>query len=309
MRASRALLVLTLAAAAAVAGTSTAVASSPPVTTAVTIRYLSHDGFVRRAEVLLPAGYRPGHDPALPLVISAHGRGCTGEGNARYWGRLPTTGGFAVVNPDGMGRLVAASSYGYAGQIDDLARMPEIVHRALPWVRIDRRHVYAVGSSMGAQETLLLVARHPRLLAGAVAMDAVTDLARRFRELPRTAVGARLRASLEREVGGPPTDRAEAYAERSPLSQAPAIAASHVPLELWWSRTDRVVRDQRHQSGALFDTLRRLSPKAPLTAYVGSWAHSRDMRSTTMLPLALAGLGLLPADLARWPHGLRELDA
>jgi len=297
-----ALLVLALFTAAA---TSTAVADSPKVR-AVTIAYVSHDGLVRHADVLLPAWYGRGRNPALPLVISAHGRNGSGDTNARYWGALPTTAGFIVVNPDGMGRRVASSSYGYAGQIDDLARMPAIVRRALPWVRIARRRVYAVGSSMGGQETLLLVAAHPRLLAGAVAMDAVTDLTRRYRQLPRIAGGARLQAALAREVGGSPTDAPGAYTERSPLAQARAIAASGVPLELWWSRTDRVVIDQQHQSEALFDRLRQLGPRAPLTAYVGSWRHSHDMRASSLLPVALAGLGLLPEDVATLPAGVNE---
>jgi poly(3-hydroxybutyrate) depolymerase len=305
MKACCALLVLALV---AVAGTSTAgAASSQPQ--AVTIDYVSHDGFVRHADVLLPAWYTPGRSPALPIVISAHGRNCTADRNARNWGTLPTAGGFIVVNPDGMGRRLAASSYGYAGQIDDLARMPGIVHRALPWVRIDTRRIYAIGSSMGGQETLLLVARHPRLLAGAAAMDAVTNLARRFRQFPRIAGGAGLQAALAREVGGSPSDAPSAYAERSPLAQAGAIADSGVPLELWWSRTDRVVIDQQHQSEALFDRLRRLRPKAALTAYVGNWRHSFDMRAGSLLPVALEGLGLLPEDVATRPASVRELAA
>ena len=42
-------------------------------------------------------------------------------------------------------------SWGYRGQIDDLARMPSIAHGALPWLRIDPQRVYAVGGSMGGQ--------------------------------------------------------------------------------------------------------------------------------------------------------------
>ena len=38
---------------------------------------------------------------------------------------------------------------------------------------------------MGGQETLLLVARHPHLLAGAAAFDPATDMARRYRDFAR----------------------------------------------------------------------------------------------------------------------------
>ena len=63
--------------------------------------------------------------------------------------------------------------------------MPELATAALPWLHLDTSRIYALGSSMGGQETLLLVARHPRLLAGAAALDSVTDLARRHRQLPQ----------------------------------------------------------------------------------------------------------------------------
>src|SRR5262249_42599279 len=156
-----------------------------------------------------------------------------------YWGNLPGAGGFAVVNPDGMGRRLTYNSYGYESEIDDLARMPRFVMAALPWVRIDRRRIFALGGSMGGQETLLLVARHPGLLAGAAAMDSVTDLTRRYTQMP-----ANLKAKVAREVGGSPTQHAHRYASRSPLRLAERIASSRVPLQIWWSVKDRIVVDQ-----------------------------------------------------------------
>src|SRR5207342_199727 len=131
-----------------------------------TIRYRAHDGRIRPAYVLLPARYEPRHDSPLPLVISPHGRGVGGRANARLWGRLPAEYGLAVVNPDGEGRRLPLYSWGDRGQISDLARMPGIVKRALPWLRIRPRSVYAIAGSMGGQEALLLTASHPRLLKG-----------------------------------------------------------------------------------------------------------------------------------------------
>ena len=150
----------------------------------IQIRYRAHDGVARNAYVLLPASYTAKHDPPIPLVISPHGRGVSGRANARLWGNLPARGGFAVVSPSGEGRKLARYSWGSLGQVDDLARMPAILHFALPWVHVDHRRVYAIGGSMGGQETLLLVARHPRLLAGAAVFDAVTDLAMQYRKWP-----------------------------------------------------------------------------------------------------------------------------
>jgi poly(3-hydroxybutyrate) depolymerase len=281
-----------------------------------TITYTAHTGDRREATVLLPAGYAPDANPRLPLVISPHGRGANGRSNAAFWGSLPTVGRFAVVNPDGMGRRLKSFSYGFAGQIDDLARMPGLVVEALPWVRIDRSRIYALGSSMGGQETLLLVARHPHLLAGAAAMDSVTDLGLRYDqalEIPTSPEFVRrwgapnnvcLRRAMSREVGGTPDVKRQAYAARSPLSQARAIAESGVPLQIWWSRRDKIVAHQNTQSGALYRQLRRIGTRAPLEAYVGNWAHSKEMRADALLPVAVSGFGLLPQSVDRSPAGV-----
>jgi pimeloyl-ACP methyl ester carboxylesterase len=278
-----------------------------PTIRVTTISYRSHGGVRREATVVLPTSYGADDHAPIPLVISPHGRNGTGRANADYFGTLPAIGRFAVVSPDGKGRRLTNNSFGYAGQIDDLARMPEIVTRALPWVRIDRRRIYVLGSSMGGQETLLLVARHPDLLAGAVAMDAVTDLARRYLQMPELDCSAEclrrygrpygllLQRSLAREVGGTPATSRRQYEARSPLELAQQIASSGVPLQIWWSKQDRVVTDQAHQSGALFETLSRFGVDAPVSEFVGSWRHSHEMRATELLPIALERLGLLPA--------------
>src|SRR5215211_1166525 len=119
------------------------------------VRYRAHTGRARDAYLLLPRWYGPRRNPPIALVISPHGRGADGHANSRLWGDLPALGGFAVVNPDGEGRALNTYSWGAPGQIDDLARMPNALRRALPWLRIDRSRIYAFGGSMGGQETLL----------------------------------------------------------------------------------------------------------------------------------------------------------
>ncbi len=278
------------------------------------IRYRAHDGRSSSATLVLPAWYGPAANPPLPLIISPHGRGLGGRANSILWGNLPGRGSFAVINPDARGRRVAAHSWGYAGQIADLARMPEILRTALPWLRIDRRKVYAFGGSMGGQETLLLVARHPRLLAGAAAFSSVTDLALQYRNFTRLRCnaacrtllgkkqfGAGLRELARREIGGGPGTYPAAYAARSPISFAGAIARSCVPLQLWWSVADQIVVDQQSQTGRFFWELRRQNPGATVDAFVGFWIHSAEMRARTGLPLALATFGLLPA-ASPWEH-------
>jgi len=271
-----------------------------------TIHYRAHNGARRNAYVLLTSWYGPHEDPRIPLVISPHGRGVTGRANVRLWGTLPAKGGFAVVSPNGQGRVLELQSWGAIGQIEDLARMPRIVQLTLPWLKIDRHKIFAVGGSMGGQESLLLLARHPHLLAGVAAFDAVTDFALHYHEFPRLGcdrrsltqlqgnLGTMLQGMARREVGGSPTKAPYAWRLRSPITYVRRIATSHVPLELWWSTKDEIVLDQARQSKRFFDVVRQLNPKAPIAAYQGYWRHSAEMRSTARLPLALANLCLLP---------------
>ena len=266
-----------------------------PAATAVrelSIPYTAYNGETSHASVLVPASYDPQSDPPLPLVISPHGRGLDGTTNARLWGSLPALGGFAVVNADGMGlHLSGRYSWGAPGQIADLARMPAILRTELPWLRIDQKRVYAVGGSMGGQETLLLLARHPGLLAGAVAVDPMVDFPRQYRNFASRSVQGLAR----REVGGTPATAPAAFAARSPLTFVRGIASSATPLQIWWTRTDRVIVDSQLHSGLLVRRIRKLNPRAPLTVVVGTWQHTAVLRWDRSLPAMLVGLGLITA--------------
>jgi poly(3-hydroxybutyrate) depolymerase len=271
-----------------------------------TVHYRAHDGADRRAYIVLPAWYGPKDDPPIPLVISPHGRGVSARSNVGLWGPLPARGTFAVISPDGQGRKLARYSWGSAGQISDLAKMPDIAHLTLPWLHVDVKKIYAVGGSMGGQETLLLLGKYPHLLAGAAALDAVTNLAEQYRSFPKLrcdrrcrrvwkgSMGRSLQTLARIEIGGGPANRPAAYAERSPITYARSIAFSCVPLELWWSTKDQIVTDQARQSGALFTRLIGLNPDAPVAVFVGAWRHSAEMHWTTRLPAVVAWLGLLP---------------
>lgn len=261
------------------------------------IDYIAHDGLPRRAFVILPAWYGPHDHPPLPLIISPHGRGVPASDNVRIWGDLPALGRFAVVNPEGQGRQLALYSWGDPGEIDDLARMPQIVTQALSWLRIDPHQIYAFGGSMGGQETLLLVARFPGLLAGAASFDAPTRMAVRYFDFPLLRFGHRLQALARDEFGGTPRTDPRAYLIRSPEDWARQIAFSGVPLQIWWSTTDRIVTDQRQESGALYRAIKRLNPDAPVVQFVGTWVHTAEMKSTARLPVALRYFGLMPGRL------------
>jgi poly(3-hydroxybutyrate) depolymerase len=259
------------------------------------VRYRAHNGLPRPAIVLVPSQYGPAHRPApLPLVISPHGRGVRAQGNAGLWGDLPARGNFVVLCPGGMGRRIPLDSWGYRGQIDDLARGPDIAVETLPWLRLDRDRVYGLGGSMGGQEILLLLGQHPHLMAGVAAFDSVANFYRRYREFAELPNGRLVQATARFEVGGTPKTNPEGYVLRSPTHWTRQIAASGVPLQMWWSTEDKVVTDQKHQSGALFDEIKRLRTRGRLDSVVGTWAHSHEMRFDTQLPQALVWLGLLP---------------
>ncbi len=272
----------------------------------IQIEYRTHDGALRAAFVLVPDWYGPDRHPRLPLIISPHGRGVPADDNADRWGDLPAIGSFAVVNPEGQGRLFSHFSWGYAGQIADLARMPQIVRRKVPWLHVDTSRIYAFGASMGGQESLLLLARHPRLLAGVAAFDPVTNMATRYRDFTRLGcnrrcrqqwgralLGRGLRVKAQEEIGGTPHSAPRAYARRSPITYVRRIAASGVPLQLWWSTRDRVV-SPRDQSELFARALRRLHPRAPLQVVVGRWPHAAAMHPYSRLIPALREFGLFP---------------
>src|SRR5215211_7388178 len=213
------------------------------------IHYAAHNRVRRPALVLVPADYGPHRRPhPLPLVISPHGRGVRALQNSKFWGNLPAVGEFVVVCPGGMGRRLPLHSWGFHGQIEDLARMPQIVPDKLPWLRIDHRRVYALGSSMGGQETLLLLGRHPRLLAGAIALDSVTNFYSRYSDFALIRNGRALQALARLEVGGTPRTNPAGYVLRSPTHWVKQVAESGVPLQMWWSTADAIVVGQLHQS-------------------------------------------------------------
>ena len=251
--------------------------------------YVAHDGVRRPAWLLLPDGY---HGQRIPLVISPHGRGVDEAVNARFWGDLPGLGGFAVIDPAGEGRRLHWFSWGAPGQIADLARMPAIARAH--GVDVNPRRIYAVGGSMGGQEALLLLARDPHLLAGVAAFDPATDMRRRYDDFARLSDGAQLQRLARLEMGGTPSQVPRAYIVRSPDHYIARIAASGVPLQLFWSPRDRIIRDQTVETGRLASAILRDHPDERVWDFRGDWVHTAEMRPTRRLPRALARFGLLP---------------
>ena len=193
-----------------------------------------------------------------------------------------------------MGRRLPLHSWGWRGQIADLARMPAVLRAARPWLRFDPAQIYAVGGSMGGQETLLLIGRHPRLLAGAVVFDSVTDFLRRYVDF--AVLGARgkaLQALAVVEVGGTPGTKRDEFQLRSPIHYVDAVAHSGVPLQMWWSDADEIVTGQEHQSGRFYAELRSRDPRGRLERVTGSWSHTAESYRRLQLPRAVRWLGLV----------------
>jgi hypothetical protein len=71
------------------------------------VRYLGWGGNTAYwATIVLPSGGGPtSHPQPLLLVISPHGRNNFGWTNASYWSELPADGPFALICPEGLGRL------------------------------------------------------------------------------------------------------------------------------------------------------------------------------------------------------------
>jgi hypothetical protein len=174
---------------------------------------------------------------------------------------------------------------------------------------------------MGGQETLLLAGRYPSLLAGAGAIDSLVDFPLQYRNFPSLGckaaclrmwngpIGFGLQRLARKEVGGTPAAVPAEYGARSPLRFAGRIAASCVPLQIWWSRADRVVVDSSKQSGRLFRRIKTRNARAAVEAYVGSWQHTLAFEPNTLLPLALARFGLMPPEFDRSPQHVKFTPA
>jgi hypothetical protein len=254
-------------------------AATPEPVQAFSVPYITWNGQERCATVLLPLDYVPGDDAeSLPCIIQSPGRKATPAVAASTWRDLPSTRHFMVIVADQAGRRDPLNSWGVAGQIHDLVRMPHIVEQALPGVHVDPERQYAVGVSMGGQETLLALAFHPEHWAAVLCVDGVADLAARYREF---ALVDRMdvRPLMRQEVGGSPRRAPFQYAVRSPITFARTLAASGVPLAIWWSADDQLVINQETtQTGHLYSRILALDPAAPVVQRIGTGSHGLMIR-------------------------------
>jgi hypothetical protein len=280
----RLLLALALGACLAALAATTA-ASSATGTRWLQIRFTGPGGRRDRLVVGLPSWYGPRDDPPLPLVISPHSRGLTPWQEARRWGDLPGRFGIAVVNTGLHGRVIPRRSWAWPPDIAEMADLPGLLPRFLPYLRIDPNRIYAAGDSMGGQETLMLVARRPDLFAAAVAADPVTNFARRWYQFPASGESSGEQSAATLEVGATPRRARWLYVRRSPLFFARTFAFSGVPIQLWWNPQDTVViREGSTQTGDFYRAVKRLNSQAPLVARLDHTMHGWSFKYDHQLP-------------------------
>jgi hypothetical protein len=254
-------------------------AEVPAPVQAYSVPYVAWNGQLREATVLLPIDYVPGDTAeALPCIVQSPGRKASPAGAASTWKGTPSTRGFIVISADQAGLRDPRNSWGVAGQIDDLVRMPDIVEAALPGVHVDRERLYSVGVSMGGQESLLSLAFHPEYWAAVLCVDGIADLAARYREFAQ--VGRLADRKLMRdEVGGSPSRAPFAFAVRSPSTFVRTLATSGVPLAIWWSAEDTLVINQATtQTGFLYSRIVAIDPAAPVVQRIGTGGHGLMIR-------------------------------
>ena len=231
---------------------------------------------VRPAWLLLPVGY--GGKRPLPLVISPHGRGVGAAANMRIWGDLPGEGGFAVINPAGQGRRLHQYSWGYRGQIDDLARMPESSRRT--------------GSGSTGRGSMRSGARWAaRRRCSSPHSTRICSPARR-RSTPRPTCAAlrRLRPHEGRRgVAGAGANRDRRHARAGACAPTPRgaltrsrarLARADIPIQLYWStqRPDHLATSGSRRSGSPSRSEQDDDEARLWDFYRGVAAHGRDAR-------------------------------
>lgn len=268
-------------------------------TTIVRSWYDAWNGRRRELRIAVPTAALAAGRP-VPLLVTTRPAGlslfCTDE-NMRLAGRS----GFALACPSGQGVVTRSFSYGAAGQIADLARMPALVAERVPDLAVDGSRVYLAGSSMGGTEALLVALRYPGAYARVASLDPITDLGRRFGSLPMDR-----RLLLQAECDGPPLLQPGCYTARSPQAligggdRAGAIA-------LWYSTRDPV-SGEPWQVPRFADALAERGAPG-FAVRVGRWGHGALWDRPAMRRAWLHDLGLPVVAPAALPFAYERLDA
>lgn len=98
--------------------------------------------------------------------------------------------------------------------------------------RAGTHEVLLMGGSMGGTAALIYACRHPRQLAGVLALCPATDMVDRHKLAP-------LRAGIEAAYGGDPQTRPVVYQERSSIHHAAALAS--LPVFIAHGQADQTI--------------------------------------------------------------------
>lgn len=98
--------------------------------------------------------------------------------------------------------------------------------------RAGTRKVLLMGGSMGGTAALIYACRHPRQLAGVLALCPATDMADRHKL-------AMLRAGIETAYGGDPQSKPAVYQERSSIRHAAGLAS--LPVFIAHGEADQTI--------------------------------------------------------------------
>jgi pimeloyl-ACP methyl ester carboxylesterase len=268
-------------------------------TTVVRSWYAAWNGRRRELRIAVPTrALAAGR--SVPLLVTVRPAGlsllCTDETMA-FAGRS----GFALACPSGQGVVTRSFSYGAAGQISDLARMPALIAAQVPDLRIDPARVYLAGSSMGGTEALLVALRYPGAYVRVASLDPITDLGRRFGSLPMNR-----RVLLQAECDGPPSLRPGCYAVRSPQTLVPRLGAVG-GIALWYSTRDPVAGEPLQVPRFAAALAEHGAPGFGVR--VGRWGHGALWDRPAMRRAWMHDLGLPVRTSAAPPFGWERLDA
>ena len=171
---------------------------------------------------------------AVPLIVGLH----TWSGDYKQLGHYQTVQreakkrGWAFVGPNFRGANSTPQGCGSELAVQDIE---DAVEYAKKECMVDADRVYIIGGSGGGHMTLLMLGRRPGLFAGGSAFCPITDLARWHADslLKHPGRGKHYAKMMEKACGGTPSERAEEYAKRSPLTwlkdaKAPAYIATGI---------------------------------------------------------------------------------
>jgi hypothetical protein len=174
-------------------------------------------------------------DGELPLIIVPHAANFSAEETSAYWEPFISRKGFIAAFPIGHGRVDDLCSFGWRGQMADLANLPSLLSNS--GYQIDMSRIFAVGLSMGGQESLLLAGMHPEMISGIVAFNPVVDLKQIYIHSDTPSV------VISNELGKSPAEIPDEYENRSPIKFYATI--SQVPTLLYWDSNDVMIPHQK----------------------------------------------------------------